>query len=113
MDNARAEDEVLVVLMTCPDAALAQELGTALVAENLAACVNRVPGIESTYVWEGRVRTDAEILLLAKTTRARLAALTMRVHALHPYELPEIVALPVCGGSERYLGWVRQSIRPV
>lgn len=113
MEDEPHENEVVLVVLTCPDVTLAGTIGTTLVVEKLAACVNRVPGIESTYVWEGRVQTDAEVLLLAKTTRGRLAALTARVHALHPYELPEVIALPVCGGSERYLDWVRQSVGPL
>jgi len=106
------EEEVLVVLVTCPDTVVADQLAAALVGGGLAACVNRLPEIRSTYVWKGQVESATEVLLMAKTTRSGLAALTARVHALHPYELPEVIALPVCGGSERYLAWVRQSAGP-
>lgn len=107
------EDEVLLVMVSCPDGETGTRLSTALVKEGLAACVNQLPEVTSTYAWEGQLQTETEILLLAKTARSRLAALTNRVHALHPYELPEVIALPVCGGSQRYLDWVRQSVGPV
>jgi periplasmic divalent cation tolerance protein len=106
------QDEVLMVMISCPDRETGARLATSLVTEGLAACVNQLPDVTSTYRWEGRVQSETEVLLLAKTTRARLADFTHRVHALHPYELPEVVALPVCGGSQRYLDWVRQSVGP-
>ena len=79
-------------------------------SERLAACVNRLPGVRSTYFWDGRLQDDAEILLIIKTTGRRLPDLTQRLKALHPYELPELVALPVVGGNERYLDWVRMGV---
>jgi periplasmic divalent cation tolerance protein len=106
------EDEVLLVIVSVPDGETATRLATTLVEEGLAACVNQLPEVTSTYLWEGQLQTTTELLLLAKTARSRLAAFTNRVHALHPYELPEVVALPVCGGSQRYLDWVRQSVGP-
>lgn len=107
--SAKAIDDppaALVVLVTCPDAQVAEAIAGRLVTEGLAACVNQIPGITSTYQWEGRLHRDSEILLMAKTTAERLRALEARVTALHPYELPEIIAIPVCGGSERYLAWL-------
>ena len=106
------EDEVLLVMVSCPDGETASRLATALVREGLAACVNQLPEVTSVYQWEGQLQTTTEVLLLAKTVRSRLATFTNRVHALHPYELPEVVALPVCGGSQRYLDWVRHSVGP-
>jgi periplasmic divalent cation tolerance protein len=106
------EDEVLLVMVSCPDGETGTRLATTLVEEGLAACVSQLPEVTSTYAWEGQMQTTTELLLLAKTARSRLAALTSRVHALHPYELPEVVALPMCGGSQRYLDWVRQSVGP-
>lgn len=100
-------DPVLLCYCTCPDAASAQALADALVGEGLAACVNRMPGVRSTYRWEGEVVTDSEELLLIKTTEARFAALKERLLALHPYELPELIAVPVTHGHEAYLAWVR------
>jgi periplasmic divalent cation tolerance protein len=106
------EDEVLLVMVSCPDGETGTRLANALVKEGLAACVNQLPEVTSTYVWDGQLQTETETLLVAKTARSRLATLTRRVHDLHPYELPEVVALPVCGGSQRYLDWVRQSVGP-
>lgn len=103
-------DQVIVTFSSCPDEATAQRLAKALVSEQLATCVNRVPGMTSTYFWDGCLRDDAEILLIMKTTAARLAELQARLTALHPYELPELVALPVVGGNEPYLQWVRNGV---
>lgn len=101
-----------VVLMTAPDARVAEQIARTLVEERLAACVNLVPGVRSVYRWQGVVEDDAEVLLIAKTAAARCAALAARVEALHPYELPEVVVLPVQGGSERYLDWVLSESSP-
>jgi len=106
------EDEVALVMVNCPDGETAGRLATAPVKEGLAACVNQLPEVTSLYQWEGQLQATTEIPLLAKTVRSRLATFASRVHALHPYKLPEVVALPVCGGSQRYLDWVRQSVAP-
>ena len=98
--------EVRVVLVTAPDEEVAGMLARALVAERLAACANLVPRVRSIYRWEGEVQDDAEVLLILKTTAARLPALAARVQALHPYDLPEVMALTANGGSEAYLDWV-------
>src|SRR5512138_3345971 len=98
--------EALLVLVTAPSAEKAAELARALVQERLAACGNVVPGLRSIYRWEGRVQDDAEALLLLKTTRARFEALRERVLALHPYQVPEVLALPVEAGSAPYLAWI-------
>ena len=102
--------QYLVVFCTCPDAATADSLAAALVGENLAACVNRVAGVRSTYRWEGRIHDDEEILLIIKTSAQRLATLSARIQALHPHEVPEVVAVEVAGGSERYLAWLGQTV---
>jgi periplasmic divalent cation tolerance protein len=97
---------VLVCYCTCPDAASADALAAALVEERLAACVNRLPGLRSVYRWQGAVEQADEVLLLIKTTHDRLPALTARLRALHPYELPELVAVETAGGLPEYLDWV-------
>jgi periplasmic divalent cation tolerance protein len=102
--------QVILALSTCPDEGTAQRISEALVGERLATCVNRLPGVQSCYFWEGRLRDDAEILLIIKTTVGRLPALEARLKALHPYELPELVAIPVAGGNEHYLDWVRSGV---
>ena len=98
--------DALVVLVTAPSAEQAAELARALVEERLAACGNVLPGVRSVYRWEGSVREDAEALLVLKTTRARLEALRERVLALHPYQVPEVLALAVEAGSAAYLAWI-------
>ncbi len=98
--------DALVVLVTTPSPERAAEIARALVEERLAACGNVVPGLRSIYRWEGKVQDDAEALLVLKTTRARFEALRDRVLALHPYEVPEVIALPVEAGSAAYLAWI-------
>jgi len=104
------KNRYLVVLSTCPDEDSAAIVARALVSENLAACVNRVPGVRSTYCWQGELKDDAEILLVIKTSSDRLVTLTARIEQLHPYEVPEIIALQVENGSERYLDWLGQTL---
>ncbi len=98
--------DALVVLVTAPSAEKAAELGRAVVSERLAACASVVPGLRSIYWWEGKVQDEAEALLLLKSTRARFDALRDRVLELHPYQVPEVVALPVEAGSRAYLEWI-------
>ena len=98
--------DALVVLVTAPGAEEAARIARALVEERLAACGNVVPGLRSIYRWQGAVHEDAEALLVLKTTRDRFEALRARVLALHPYEVPEVVALPVEAGSASYLEWI-------
>lgn len=96
----------IVVLVTTPTPERAAEIARALVEERLAACGNVVPGLRSIYRWEGKVQDDAEALLVLKTTRGRFEALRERVLALHPYDVPEVIALPVEAGSAPYLAWL-------
>ena len=106
-----AAEDVRVCLVTAPDPDVAQRIARALVDEQLAACVNIVPGVRSIYRWQGALNDDAELLLIVKTTQARLAALAERLAVLHPYALPELVALTPSGGSERYFDWVRAEVK--
>jgi periplasmic divalent cation tolerance protein len=100
---------VHIVHCTCPDAVTADRIATALVDEGLAACVNVLPGVRAVYRWQGAVEHADEVLLLAKTTAGRLVALTARICQLHPYELPEVVAVEAAGGSPAYLAWVAEA----
>jgi periplasmic divalent cation tolerance protein len=97
--------------MTAVDGEQAAALARTVVEERLAACGNLLPGLRSIYRWEGVVHEEGEVLLLLKTTRARLAALRDRVLALHPYQVPEVLALPVEEGSAAYLAWVAGEVR--
>jgi periplasmic divalent cation tolerance protein len=101
--------DTVIVLSTAP-AEAAPAIAQALVGERLAACVNRIPGVLSTYIWEGAVVTEGEELLLIKTTAEGFERLKTRLLALHPYELPEIIALPVELAHTAYLDWIRTSV---
>lgn len=107
MSNSDATDTALLVLTTLADEHHAQRIADTVVSERLAACVSRIPGVLSTYQWQGEVQHDAEMLLLFKTTRQRWPALRERVLELHPYELPEVIAVPVSEGHAAYLAWIR------
>jgi periplasmic divalent cation tolerance protein len=98
--------EYCLVLCTCPDAETAGNLAEALVAERRAACVNIVPGLTSVYAWEGKIERAQEHLLLIKTEVAAFGALETWLKAHHPYELPEVIAVPVVRGSVDYLEWI-------
>jgi periplasmic divalent cation tolerance protein len=102
---------ILVVHCSCPDDASADAIAAALVEERLAACATVLPGARSTYRWEGRVEHAQEVLLLIKTTRERLDVVTARVTALHPYELPEVIAVEAAGGLAPYLQWITEQSR--
>ena len=95
-----------MVFSTCPDATTASEIATALVEQNVAACVNIVSGVHSIYRWEGKLETSEECLLLIKTRGDGYSALEEMILALHPYEVPEIIALPLAAGLAAYLGWI-------
>jgi len=102
--------DALVVLVTVPSRADGERIAEALVGETLAACVNILGPIRSIYRWQGEIARDDEHLLLIKTTRAGYAALESRVLALHSYENPEVIAVPVERGAGAYLEWVGKSV---
>ena len=104
--------ETLVVLTTCPDPDSADRIARRLVEDRLAACVNRLAPVRSTYRWQGAVEDAEEYPLLIKCTRERYAALEAALREQHPYEVPEIVALPVVAGWGPYLRWVDNETRP-
>jgi periplasmic divalent cation tolerance protein len=104
-------DEI-VVLMTAGSREEAARLAEMLVGARLAACVQIMPEMESIYHWKGSIRRDPEFLLLAKTTRARFEELEREVRALHSYETPEIIALPIAVGSAPYLEWLGATVEP-
>ena len=103
--------EPIVVLMTAANREEANQIAELLVSERLAACVQILPEIESVYRWQGEVKREKEILLLAKTVASRFAELESKVRALHSYETPEIVAVPVVDVSEPYLKWLLSAVK--
>lgn len=100
-----------ITFVACKDRKQAASIARALVAEKLAACVNLVPGVASVYRWKGRVEEAREVLLLIKSRRALSRRLVARVRALHSYEVPEVVTVPIASGNPAYLRWVRASTR--
>lgn len=101
--------EHLLVLTTCPDQGTATRIATVLVERRLAACVNQVSGVRSHYHWEGRIEHDDEVLVLVKTTTAAYEEMEALIRAHHPYELPEVIAVPLAAGSKAYLEWITKS----
>ena len=101
---------VLSALGAPPDA---ERIARALVEERLAACVNVVPGVLSIYRWKGNVEQEAELILVIKTLGERVEALKARLVELHPYELPEVVVIPIAGGHAPYLAWLEEQVRPL
>jgi len=102
--------DALVCYCTCPDAEVARRLAEGLVNDGHAACVNLVPGVTSVYRWQGKIEAEPEVLLIIKTDLAHYPALEASVRATHPYELPELLAVPVATGSGPYLAWLHDSL---
>jgi len=105
-----AMSDGMVVFVTVPNVETADKLGEALVGERLAACGNVVGGVRSIYRWRGAVERDTELLCMCKTTRAGFERLRARIVELHPYEVPEVIALPIEVGHGPYLDWIRASV---
>lgn len=101
----------LVTLCTVPDKATGERIAQVLVEEHLAACVNLLPGVSSTYRWQGKLEKATECLLLIKTDAKHFEALKDRIKALHPYDLPEIIALPITHGSAEYLNFISENLK--
>lgn len=100
--------ENLLILTNCPDETVANAIALAVVEEGLAACVNLLPRVQSIYCWQGAVESASEVPLLIKATAANYPALEQRIAELHPYELPEIIALPITRGLPAYLNWLAE-----
>lgn len=101
------------MLVTAPDAKVARKLARACLESRTAACVNIIPGLESHYWWRGKIERGKELLLLIKTTTARLGALEKCVLENHPYDTPEFVVLPITLGNRKYLDWILGSVKQV
>lgn len=102
--------DYLVTLVTAPSSDVGRDVARALLDRKLAACVNILPPMTSLYGWQGELCVDEEVLLIIKTTTRAIKELTAVVQDLHPYDVPEIIALPVAAGSEEYLGWVDEVV---
>ena len=99
-------DESLLVLTNCPDEVVADRIALTLVEQGLAACVNRLAPVQSIYRWRGNVERAIEVPLLIKTTRERYGDVEQAIRHLHPYEVPEIIAVPLAAGYAAYLRWI-------
>jgi periplasmic divalent cation tolerance protein len=104
--------DILLVMTTLPDAASAQKLAHLLIESNTAACVTQLAPSNSTYRWQGKIENTCEVPLLIKTTQAAYPRLEAIILASHPYELPEIIAVPVTAGLPAYLDWISQATSP-
>ena len=105
------DTEFLLILTTCPGSISAKNIAQELVSEKLAACVNVVPGVNSFFSWVGKVDTANEHMLVIKTTKKSYSALEKRIKKLHPYELPEIIAVPIHTGLTGYLDWISNNTK--
>jgi len=103
----------LLVMTNVPDAELAATMATSLVEQGLAACVNILPPVKSVYRWQGKVEHATEFSLLIKTTSVRYAELQAAIISMHPYEVPEIIAIPVTAGLPAYLNWIEAETEKV
>ncbi len=102
----------MVVLSTVPSPEVGKDIARDLVQRRLAACVNVIPGLVSIYEWEGSLEEDSEALLIIKTTGESVDSLTSVLMARHPYDVPEVIAIPISKGSSKYLDWVLSSTSP-
>jgi periplasmic divalent cation tolerance protein len=99
-----------VVLVTSPNRSVSEKLSKGLVNQRLAACVNRIPGVTSRYWWKGKIETSREELLIIKTTQSKLPVLTRWIKTNHPYQVCEVLTIPIAGGNPDYLKWIGQSL---
>jgi len=101
-----------IVFVTAPEIKSARLLASAALQSRLVACANLLPKIESLYWWQGKIESAAEVLIVFKTTKAKLKALEKLIVAKHPYDTPEFLVLPIMAGNKRYLDWVSQNVKP-
>lgn len=110
MGKRHTASPVIIVMVTCPTEAVARRMASRLIEARLAACVNLVPRIESTFRWKGQTEHCREALLLVKTTVTAFGRLKRAILTLHPYEVPEVIALPLAAGHRPYLSWVQGAV---
>eukprot|EP01114_Cavostelium_apophysatum_P000287 TRINITY_DN10271_c0_g1_i2.p1 TRINITY_DN10271_c0_g1~~TRINITY_DN10271_c0_g1_i2.p1 ORF type:complete len:144 (+),score=19.46 TRINITY_DN10271_c0_g1_i2:60-491(+) len=109
--RAMSTTEYNIVYVTVPSDEVAGKVTNALLDQKLAACVSKIPGLMSTYVWEGKIETSAEQLLMIKTKTALLPTLIQEVKKVHPYEVPEVISVPITAGNPDYLKWIGENTR--
>ena len=108
--DEQAEKQHIIALNTCPDEDIAGKIASLLVENQLAACVNILPAVKSVYRWQGKIEQDKEVLLIIKTRKDVFSRLEAVIRDNHPYELPEIVAVPINTGLKQYLNWIDESL---
>ncbi|MCB1232121.1 MAG: divalent-cation tolerance protein CutA [Verrucomicrobiae bacterium] len=105
------QDQYLLVLCTFPNAEEARQIGTQLIELQVAACVNLIPQIESIYRWKGEIKQESEVMAVIKTTMNNYAEIEARIRELHPYDTPEVIAVPIERGATSYLNWISEVTR--
>jgi len=108
--HSQSEQHYVIVLNTCPDKDTATSVASALIQQHLAACVNILPGLTSIFHWQGQIESGEEVLLLIKTTKEAYEAVQATICDIHPYELPEIIAVPINAGLPAYLAWIGTNV---
>lgn len=104
------KSEIIIVFVTVPGLREGSRISRAILKSRLAACVNVIPGVQSMYQWEGKIVRDKEAMLVMKTTRLRYRELEQKIKKLHPYEVPEVIAIPLICGSSQYIEWVTREV---
>lgn len=105
------QDQYLLVLCTFSNAAEARQIGTQLIELQVAACVNLIPQVESIYRWKGQIKSEPEVMMMIKTTLNNYREVEARIQELHPYDVPEVIAIPIERGASAYLGWISEVTR--
>lgn len=106
-----SEESFIIIYCTCPDSNAAEILAKKLLEEKLIACANLLSGLESHYWWEGKIQKDREVLLILKTRQSLFKAIEIMIQQNHPYQVPEIIALPILQGNVSYLSWIQDSVK--
>ncbi|WP_455202688.1 divalent-cation tolerance protein CutA [Kaarinaea lacus] len=112
-DMQGKNSEICLVLSTCPNQDVAESIAVMLVENKLAACVNIVPGLTSVYEWQGNIEKSQEHLLIVKTRSTAFHAVETAILDRHPYELPEIISIPLNNGLANYLSWIDDNVAPI
>jgi periplasmic divalent cation tolerance protein len=105
-----AKTETIIVFVTVPGPREGSRISKAILTSRLAACVNVIPGIQSMYQWKGRIVREKEAMLIIKTTRVGYRKLEQKIKLLHPYKVPEVIAIPIICGSSQYIEWVKREV---